>query len=81
VLAEIVQQRHATAEAALVPEPASAASSPTEAIDPICGMTVTLAKARRTAEHEGRAYYFCCGGCRERFLTSPERYLGAEGAA
>jgi Cu+-exporting ATPase len=42
-------------------------------------MTVVVAGARHIAEHAGRTYYFCCGGCRERFLAAPERYV-AEGA-
>ena len=29
------------------------------------------------AEHAGRTYYFCCGGCRERFLAAPDRYGAA----
>jgi Cu+-exporting ATPase len=44
-------------------------------------MSVTIAGARHTAEHAGRTWYFCCGGCRERFLASPERYAAQEGAA
>lgn len=72
ILAEIVQQR---AEAA-TPAPASEAEAPPlQAIDPICGMTVEIATARHTAEHAGRIWYFCCGGCRERFLAAPERYV------
>jgi Cu+-exporting ATPase len=37
-------------------------------------MTVTIATARHTAEFEGRTFYFCAAGCRERFLREPERY-------
>lgn len=37
--------------------------------------------ARHSAEHAGRTWYFCCGGCRERFLAAPERYMAAEGPA
>jgi Cu+-exporting ATPase len=44
-------------------------------------MRVTIATARHTAEHAGRTWYFCCGGCRERFLASPEKYAAAGGAA
>jgi xanthine dehydrogenase accessory factor len=83
VLAEIVQRRRETERAGsgesvshLQVEP----PAPSQAIDPICGMTVDVARARHTAEHAGRAYYFCCAGCRERFLAAPERYL-AGGAA
>jgi Cu+-exporting ATPase len=38
------------------------------AIDPICGMTVDPARAL-SAEREGRTYYFCCNGCRTKFLA------------
>jgi uncharacterized protein len=39
------------------------------ATDPMCGMTVDRSKALRL-EHEGRTYYFCGPGCRERFAES-----------
>lgn len=61
------------ATAARAPEPEAAA----EAIDPVCGMTVAVAAARHRAEHAGHVYYFCCGGCRERFLVDPARYVAA----
>ena len=54
--------------------PTIPASATGEAIDPVCGMTVAVAGARHTAEHAGRTFYFCCGGCRERFAADPERY-------
>lgn len=52
----------------------AAAPPVSEARDPVCGMMVEVASARHTAEHDGRTYYFCCGGCRQRFVTAPERY-------
>jgi len=52
-----------------------------QAVDPVCGMQVEMAGARHTAEAGGRTWYFCCGGCRERFLAAPERFLTARGAA
>ncbi|HET9210337.1 MAG TPA: XdhC family protein [Thermoanaerobaculia bacterium] len=76
ILAEIVERR----EAAAVEETQPAEAEAT-AIDPICGMTVVIAGARHVAEHAGRSWYFCCGGCRERFLADPERYISQEGAA
>jgi xanthine dehydrogenase accessory factor len=51
-----------------------------EAIDPVCGMTVTIAGAQHRAEHEGHPYYFCCGGCRARFVAAPAQYLSREAA-
>ena len=66
VLAEIVQlSRAGTAgpPAAAPPEPRRVA------IDPVCHMEVDVATAKHTAEVGGETYYFCCGGCRERFLA------------
>ena len=48
--------------------------------DPVCGMSVDPASAKHKAEHEGTAYYFCSGGCRDKFAAEPARYLGAVGA-
>jgi xanthine dehydrogenase accessory factor len=79
VLAEIVELQHAVP--AMEKEAETASDETAEAIDPICGMTVTIANARHTAEHGGRTWHFCCGGCRERFLASPDRYMVQEGAA
>jgi len=45
--------------------------------DPVCGMSVDPATAKHKAEHGGTAYYFCCGGCREKFVADPARYLAA----
>ena len=38
-----------------------------EAVDPICGMTVSIAGARETVIRDGTTYYFCGPGCRRRF--------------
>jgi len=57
------------------PASVAPATPPSTAIDPICGMSVEIASARHTAEHAGETYYFCCAGCRARFLAEPERYL------
>lgn len=72
ILAEIVQVRRSAAADPAASQAAPAA--PTEAVDPICGMTVEIATARHAAEFEGRTWYFCCGGCRQRFLAEPERF-------
>ena len=78
ILAEIVKLRRAVAKA--VPEPKADAETKAEERDPVCGMTVAVASAAHRAELGGRTYFFCCGGCRERFLAAPARY-GAGGAA
>ncbi|HEV8580473.1 MAG TPA: XdhC family protein [Thermoanaerobaculia bacterium] len=79
VLAEIVERRRAEAQRPGETEPIEREA--TMAIDPICGMTVETATARHTAEHAGRTYYFCCGGCRTRFLAEPERFAMTGSAA
>jgi len=38
--------------------------------DPICGMTVDTTTALH-AERDGETFYFCCDGCRQKFLTTP----------
>ena len=44
--------------------------------DPVCGMSVDPATAKHSAEFAGKTYYFCCAGCREKFLAEPRRYVG-----
>jgi len=41
----------------------------TEALDPICGMTVDTSTALQ-AERDGETSYFCSEHCRQRFLTA-----------
>jgi len=85
ILAEIVQVRRAAEAASDAPAATMVASSPARvatvtvatAIDPICGMTVRIDKARHRADHDGETYYFCCAGCRERFLADPTPHLRA----
>ena len=54
-----------------------APSLPTQgvAIDPVCGMSVTIDNAQHVAEHDGTKHYFCSGHCRTRFLADPQTYL------
>jgi xanthine dehydrogenase accessory factor len=66
VIAEIVRTRRAAAAA---PAPAPAAAQRRVAVDPICHMEVDIATAKHKAEVGGETWYFCCGGCREEFLT------------
>ena len=43
--------------------------------DPVCGMNVNPEAAKARAEHDGRTYYFCCGGCAQKFQQDPAKYL------
>jgi xanthine dehydrogenase accessory factor len=74
IMAELVQRVHAR------PAPARGRALPVaagEARDPVCGMMVVVATAKHTASHAGRTFYFCCAGCRDRFLGGPESYTEA----
>jgi xanthine dehydrogenase accessory factor len=70
ILAEIVQTQ---ARPTQKPGPVTVAA-PT-AVDPVCGMNVTVATARHTAEVDGVSHYFCCADCRAKFLKDPQAYL------
>lgn len=85
IIAEIIRLGAATAPGPrtgrslpLIATPSAAAAPGSEtptAVDPVCHMDVAIAGAAHTAEFEGTTYYFCCGGCRRRFLEDPPRYL------
>jgi len=51
-----------------------ASSAGPELRDPVCGMKVTEASPHR-AEHAGQTYFFCCAGCRTKFVADPHKYL------
>jgi xanthine dehydrogenase accessory factor len=84
VLAELVQRR-AAGHFSVPGEGDVRASTPdtTEAVDPVCGMTVTVDASGWSAhmhEHAGTTYHFCCVGCRYRFAVDPTPYLTSQGA-
>ncbi|MFC7278263.1 XdhC family protein [Paractinoplanes rhizophilus] len=64
VLAEIVRELRASS-----PEPVAAAPTRT-AIDPICGMTVVIGEGTPHAVVDGVEHWFCCAGCRDRFVAA-----------
>ena len=66
ILAELVALK-ASGAGAQVTEVAA----PLTAIDPICEMTVDVATAAFTSEHEGTMYYFCAAGCQKAFERDP----------
>ena len=57
ILAELVAWRHTRSQDVLTEY----------ATDPVCGMSVAIAGARHTREHEGTTYYFCGTGCLRKF--------------
>jgi xanthine dehydrogenase accessory factor len=77
VLAELVQLR-ASGALATGPDRSAAAAAPAEAVDPVCGMTVTADRSSYPLEHQGVTYYFCRAGCRREFEQDPAAYLKKE---
>jgi len=73
IMAEIVQKRHNAGlldvASLLIP------AQPTEATDPVCGMSVEIEGAKYTYSVEGQMYYFCCPACRKLFAATPQDYL------
>jgi len=49
---------------------------PEKDLDPVCGMTVATATSKSSV-HDGRPYYFCSAGCRDKFETQPATYVKA----
>ncbi|MCB0153715.1 MAG: YHS domain-containing protein [Anaerolineae bacterium] len=77
IMAEIVQRRRNAAPLAVedLLEGIDLSIGPSEALDPVCGMTVQIAGAAHTAEYQGHTYYFCCGGCQASFEKEPAQYV------
>jgi Cu+-exporting ATPase len=55
-------------------------TSPSPAIDPVCGMTVDPAKTPHRHAHAGHDFFFCSAGCRGKFIADPAKYLNKEAA-
>jgi len=51
---------------------------PELAKDPVCHMSVDVAKARVTSQFEGETFYFCAPGCKVAFEKEPEKYLSGD---
>jgi xanthine dehydrogenase accessory factor len=67
-------RRPAAAVAVAAPAPPGTG----DAVDPVCGMTVTPGPSAYPLTHAGASYHFCCAGCRRKFEKDPLAYLGNE---
>ena len=56
-------------------DPAKAQSA--TPVDPVCGMKVNPATAKYRTQHEGKEYFFCCGGCLAKFQADPQKILSS----
>ena len=79
ILAELVQVRASGAFAVVDGDPAVRTALPlldvAEALDVVCGMTVTADDAHHPHEHAGATYFFCCVACHDAFAADPDRFL------
>lgn len=64
IAAQIVRLRRASALPTVISVP-----TVVTAVDPICGMTVTVTDDTPSAERDGETYYFCCEGCQRAFIA------------
>lgn len=71
ILAELVAWRHTGSSAEL------ALAAVNEAVDPVCGMAVSITGTEYTAMYAGTRFWFCSAGCRGQFEADPERYARA----
>jgi Cu+-exporting ATPase len=44
-------------------------------IDPVCGMSVNLAKAAGSVTYDGQVYHFCSKRCVDKFTANPSQFL------
>ncbi len=66
---------HSTSEKSCCHGEHAAPTTPEKALDPVCGMTVNPATAKHRTELDGKTYFFCSAGCREKFEKDPGKYL------
>ena len=70
---------HAHSDAEMPKVPEGPATGPT-AIDPVCGMTVTLKPDTRTESLGGKDFHFCSGKCQTKFQADPWFYASGRAA-
>ena len=74
IMAELVQKRREiTRKDEIIIETVHQGSGKEK--DPICGMFVDPATADCFSVYEDVTYYFCCGGCKDRFEAEPSSYI------
>ncbi|HWC27782.1 MAG TPA: XdhC family protein [Solirubrobacteraceae bacterium] len=66
IIASLIQTRYGGAYTPPLRAP-SAQAPPSFAVDPICGMTVTMAPDTPHLEHEGETVWFCREGCKSEY--------------
>ncbi len=70
---------HPPSDPDMASSPDGPAPGPT-AIDPVCGMTVSLKPGARTERFAGEAFHFCSEKCQSRFKADPWFYASGRAA-
>lgn len=47
-------------------------------VDPVCKMKVTTNSKVPPLNFHSKTYYFCAEGCREKFISNPDKFLMAK---
>ncbi len=68
ILARLIQTRHSGAYTPPLRSPSSE-PPPSFAVDPICGMTVTMAPGTPHLEHDGETTWFCREACKTEYAA------------
>jgi YHS domain-containing protein len=55
-------------------EPAAFTNAEGNIVCPVMNKTTTKEEAVSYQDYEGKRYYFCCGGCPEKFKAEPAKY-------
>ena len=48
---------------------------PEKVKDPVCRMEIDNEKAKGSAQHMGRLFYFCSESCKKKFEKKPMKYM------
>jgi xanthine dehydrogenase accessory factor len=69
ILAQLIEVRYSDRYSPPLNSPSSE-PAPTFAVDPICGMTVTMAQDTPHLEHDGETIWFCREACKTEYAAS-----------
>jgi len=70
ILARLIETRYGGTYAAPLRSTSAENAAPTFAVDPICGMTVTMAPDTPHLEHDGETIWFCREACKTEYEAS-----------
>jgi xanthine dehydrogenase accessory factor len=75
ILAELVAWMHRRPDGVGAGSARTVQQDETNAVDPVCRMTVSVSEGVERATYGDVMYYFCGAGCRRRFQSNPDQYV------